>query len=84
MVSKVPSMPLYTSVSTTEASSPLASRFLLVSITAFGFTSPAVTSHPLAAQWTETTPDPHPTSRTFSPCLTFKDSMSRMLSSEGG
>ena len=84
MVSKVPLMPLYTSVSTTAASSPLASRFLLVSITAFGFTSPAVTSHPFAAQWMDTTPDPHPTSRTFSPGLTSRDSISRMLSSEGG
>ena len=84
IVSKTSSTFPYTSLSHTGMSAPFAPAFLLASSTALGFTSTAVTSQPFFAQWMDTTPEPHPTSRTFSPGTTSRDSIRRMLSSDGG
>lgn len=58
--------------------------FLRVSSTALRLMSPAVTKHPCFATWIDTTPDPQPTSRTFSSGRTSRDSMRSTLSSDGG
>lgn len=84
MVSNFPVTPEYTSVSTTSILTRLRLAFLRVSSTALRFMSPAVTKHPCFARWIATTPEPHPTSRTFSSGRTSSDSMRRMLSSDGG
>lgn len=84
IVSKTPSTPEYTSVSTISTEAPASSAFLRARSTALGFMSPARTMHPFSAQCIDTTPDPHPISSTLSPSRTSMDSMSRMLSSDGG
>ena len=84
MVSNLPSMLEYTSVSLTSISTPLAAAFLLARATALGFMSPQTTSAPFSAHWMDTMPDPVPISRTFSPMRMSRDSVRRMLSSDGG